>query len=135
MNYEILKDLNNYKIKKLIKVNKKYTNNNLIYLEKNTYKKIKILFKDIKKRFHYNLVLTDGYKTSIIIEYEKLSKLFNTGNAFNISNNIIINNYILNNLSKYGLIKEDNFYCYVGKDAYFINRYHLKLFDYLKMFK
>ena len=100
----------------LIKINKKYSNSKLIYLDKDTYIVFKKLFKDIKKIYNYNLIIT--------------------GKAFNLLlNNDEIMDYIDNNLTKYGLIKENNYYYFIGKEAYIINKYHLTLEGYIKMFK
>ncbi len=120
----------------LIKINNKYTNNKLIYLDKDTYKIIKSLTKDIKKVFNDEIIITGGYKTLFIIKRNSYHQLYNSGKAFNllIKNKEILN-YINDNLTRYGLVKEDNFYYYIGKASYLINKYHLTIEGYQKMFE
>ena len=84
----------------LIKINNKYTNNKLIYLDKDTYKIIKSLTKDIKKVFNDEIIITGGYKTLFIIKRNSYHQLYNSGKAFNllIKNKEILN-YINDNLA------------------------------------
>ena len=120
----------------LIKINKKYSDNQIIYLDKNTYKIFKKLAKDIKKYYHVNLIITKGYLTPFIIKITHLSNYYHSGKAFNLLlNNQEVSNYINDNLTKYGLIKENNYFYYVGNAAYIINKYHLTLEGYIKMFE
>ena len=119
----------------LIKINKKYSNNKLIYLDKTTYKIFKKINKDVKKYFNVNLIITKGYLTSFIIKENNLSNYYRSGKAFNLLlDNLDVINYLNDNLTRYGLIKEDNYFYYVGNAAYIINKYHLTLEGYIKMF-
>ena len=119
----------------LIKINKKYSNNKLIYLDKTTYKIFKKINKDVKKYFNVNLIITKGYLTSFIIKENNLSNYYRSGKAFNLLlDNLDVINYLNDNLTRYGLVKEDNYFYYVGNAAYIINKYHLTLEGYIKMF-
>ena len=135
MNYQILINKNNslpkdYIPSHLVKVDKKFTNNKIIYLENKTYNSLSILvfwvvknFKVINKKFQTNIIITTGYKTYFyecleyrylyrkyhnfldnLIEYPGYSE-YQTGLAFDLEfENECIYQYFLNNMTKYGVI-------------------------------
>ena len=120
----------------LIKVNKKYTNNKLIYLDKKAYQSFLKLNNLFFKKYRYNLIIKDGYKTNYIIKREYLSKLYNTGRAFKIMfKDLNAYNFVYYEIIKLGIIHENDYFYYVGSDANLINKYHLSIKGYLKMFQ
>ena len=129
---------------KLIKLKNKYTNNKLIYLEKETYKVVKKIIKDVYKIFKEKILIVIGYQTPFCTKdyynnggQEKMYQDYESGCAFKLLiNDEKIKIYIKEHLDYYGLILRDNEHLrFVGRDAFLINKFHLNLEDFIKMFK